>query len=172
MPESPRKSEDPTVIDLENGGDRSRTTSSLEIQGAGSSQNDTPGLRGSLEYQENTGAVPAPWKRHWKTISSKIPQPIPRWSRKAVDWIKGPQPPQVLRVNPFFEKIQTFPIRIMSRMPKFARIAILFLTFVLWVVIFGVILSKFALPSNIGGFGTPVRLGCVSRLWYASLSSA
>jgi hypothetical protein len=35
----------------------------------------------------------------------------------------------------------------------------------LWLVLFGVLLSKDSLPSNIGGFGTPIRLSCTARLW-------
>lgn len=35
----------------------------------------------------------------------------------------------------------------------------------LWLVIFGVILSNDSLPRDIGGFGPPIRLSCTARLW-------
>lgn len=164
-PSRPRKSEEPTVADLEHGRP-TQSVSSLAIAEAESSQTDIPETRRSLEYADSTSHnyIYSKW---WRKTVDKVPQPIARVAGKAVQWAKGPRPPQIYYIKPLLEPVQTFPIRGLSRIPKLARIGLLAVLFLLWIVLFGVILSKFGLPTNIGGFGAPVRLSCIARLWYA-----
>ncbi|KAF2657337.1 hypothetical protein K491DRAFT_703513 [Lophiostoma macrostomum CBS 122681] len=106
----------------------------------------------------------------WRKVEEKLPRRMVRWTRKAIEWIKGPEPPVPYRIQPFFERIQTFPTRLLSRLPKLARVTIYLCAFMLWLVLFGVLISKRGLPSDIGGVGAPVRLACTSKLWYSSQS--
>ncbi|KAF1973955.1 hypothetical protein BU23DRAFT_463103 [Bimuria novae-zelandiae CBS 107.79] len=101
----------------------------------------------------------------WKGFKSKVPQPLARRAIRVWSWLKGDDSPQANRIIPFFENIQTFHTRQFARLPKLARACVFVCTFMLWLVIFGVILSKDSLPKNIAGFGAPVRLACAARLW-------
>lgn len=147
----------PAVTDVEHGRMR---------QGeASSSQTHTSESLQSLEYRENTHSRPSRLALQWRRAVEKVPTPIARWTRKAVEWTKGPQPPRIYQIKPLFERVQTSHIRIFARIPKSLRIALFLSAFVLWVVLFGVVISNFSLPGNVAGFGAPVRLACVSRLW-------
>ncbi|KAF1945497.1 hypothetical protein EJ02DRAFT_509466 [Clathrospora elynae] len=107
-----------------------------------------------------------PRHRSWhRRVAQCTPAPVARWSRKGVSWIRGPEPPSVHRITPFFERWQTLPVRLLARLPQWLRICIFGIACILWVVVFAVILSDYSLPSNIGGFGAPVKLSCVNNLW-------
>lgn len=153
-----------SVLDLEHNG-RSRNASSLITPVGGQSETGTPDTRRS---QDDDGGNRSPGSRSptiWNRISSKIPPPVAKRGRAVGNWIKGPQPPRTYRMKPFFEKVQTFPIKIVSRLPRWLRFLVLLVAVLLWAIIFGVILSNFGLPEDIGGFGPPLRLSCVTRLW-------
>ncbi|KAF2744161.1 hypothetical protein M011DRAFT_450097 [Sporormia fimetaria CBS 119925] len=107
------------------------------------------------------------FRKQWDTFYTKLPAPVRRYGGKAVVWVKGPNPPEVNRIKPFLERIQTFPIRIFNRLSKIARFSVLSAVSIMWAIIFGVILSHYGLPSDIAGFGPPVRLSCTNRLWYS-----
>ncbi|KAK7184805.1 hypothetical protein DPSP01_002225 [Paraphaeosphaeria sporulosa] len=116
---------------------------------------------------QETSPENRPWHDHphWKKIKSKVPAPVAARTRKVSQWFRGPESAKPNRITPLFEPIQIFHIRLFSRLPTFARGCIFVCAFMLWLVIFGVILSKDSLPSDIGGFGPPVRLSCTARLW-------
>lgn len=161
-PHSQSKHQEPRVVDLEDGNQISRGP----LEPGESSESTTPDTRLSQEYDDashhNRSAVAFRWQKVW----NRIPQPVASRLHKAVDWIKGPQPARVYHIKPLFEPIQTFPARLVARLPKTARIGLLFTAFALWVVLFAVILSKFGNPNDIAGFGPPVKLSCTNRLWY------
>lgn len=165
MATSPHSKRHSLAVDVESG-DRIDQQDSLRAPGEQSSESATPDSRRSAENED--GHHRARWydSPHWKRIHDRIPSPITRQARKVVLWIKGPKPPKEYHINPFFERVQTFPIRLLARLPRAARILIFICSFTLWLVIFGVIISKFGLPQDIGGFGAPVRLACITRLWY------
>ncbi|KAF1997981.1 hypothetical protein P154DRAFT_536634 [Amniculicola lignicola CBS 123094] len=94
-----------------------------------------------------------------------MPPPIAHRLRLVGNWTKGPNPPRVYHIRPVFESVQTFPMRILSRVPKAARALLLVAAFALWVAVFVAIISDFGLPKDVGGVGRPVRLSCIARLW-------
>ena len=126
----------------------------------------TPNLRRSLEIEDGGPRHRSTFAPQWRRrVQEKIPAPIVHYGNKVVSWVKGPAPPRIYRITPFFEHWQTFPVRFLARLPKWLRICIYAIVCILWIVLFGVILSDYSLPSNIGGFGAPVRLDCVDELW-------
>lgn len=153
-------------VDLERGGSRD------QIAASGSSSfapEDTPSKaatpRTSLEFEDRQPARRSFVTKTWRKAETKVPAPVKRWSRKAIRWIKGPEPPVLHRINPFFEPIQTSPARLVARLPKLVRTCLFAVAFILWLVLFGVIISNFSLPTNLAGYGAPVRLGCAAQLW-------
>lgn len=82
-----------------------------------------------------------------------------------MSWIRGPDAPVSHRISPLFERVQTLPARVVGRLPKEARGCLFAAAFVLWVVVFGVLVSDFSLPADVAGLGSPVKLGCTAQLW-------
>ncbi|KAF2015960.1 hypothetical protein BU24DRAFT_422277 [Aaosphaeria arxii CBS 175.79] len=166
MPSSGSKSKtlEPTVIDIENGAQTPNGSSLLTPAGE-TPEAITPNERLSYESERRARDTERPAPTRWGRLSDNVPAPIARVSSKVVDWVKGPEPPTVYRIKPLLEKVQLFPARCLSRLPFVVRLAILVAGFLLWGILFGVILSRFGLPTDIGGFGPPVRLSCISRLW-------
>jgi hypothetical protein len=160
-PPSQPKQHEPRVVDLEDGDHISRNP---PTEPGERSESVTPDTRLSQEYDQGDTRQRSTPRR--QKLWNRIPQRVAKPLRKAVDWIKGPQPPRVHFIKPLFEPVQTFPGRFLARLPKAVRFGLLFLTFFLWVVLFGVILSKFGFPKDIAGYGAPVRLSCINRLWY------
>jgi hypothetical protein len=115
----------------------------------------------SLDIQ---GSVPQS-SRIWKRLEATLPPAVVRWNSKAVNWIKGPSTPQKHTIKPIFESVQTFPVRLLARLPRWLRTAIYLAFFVLWAVLFAVILTNYSLPTNLAGYGKPVGLSCVTNLW-------
>jgi hypothetical protein len=109
----------------------------------------------------NTQSSPK-WKEQLRRRTLGL---LARWSRKAVAWAQGPRPAKEYSITPFFERWQTLPTRLLARLPKWLRICSYGLLCILWTVIFAVVISDRSLPSDIGGFGAPVRLSCVNNLW-------
>lgn len=123
--------------------------------------------RRSLEFEDRQPTRRSFVTKTWRKAEGRLPAPLMRWSRKAIGWIKGPEPPLSHRINPLFEPIQTYPARLVARLPKPVRFGLFAAAFIFWVVLFGVIISDFSLPSNLAGYGAPVRLDCAAQLWYA-----
>ncbi|KAF3052952.1 hypothetical protein E8E11_005126 [Didymella keratinophila] len=153
-------------VDLEAGG------SSDQIAASGSSSftpDGTPSKaatpRRSLEFEDCQPTRRSFVTKTWRKAEGRLPTPVTLWSRKAIGWIKGPEQPVLHRVNPLFELIQTYPARLVARLPKPVRFGLFAAAFILWVVLFGVIISDFSLPTNLAGYGAPVRLGCTAQLW-------
>lgn len=101
----------------------------------------------------------------WKQVQDRIPAPITHHARRVVCWLKGGESPKTNVIAPVFARIQTAHTRHFARLPPLARACLFICAFMLWLVVFGVVLSKNSLPGDIGGFGAPVRLSCTARLW-------
>jgi hypothetical protein len=152
------------IVDLENG-DRIELDSSTPSSFENSIGKPTPVPHRNGE-ETNTRARDG-WldSPQWKTIEKKIPTHISRCARKVGRWLRGPQPAKKNQIKPLFEPVQTFHIRLFARLPKFVRLLLFVGAFVLWIVVFGEILSNHGLPHDIGGFGAPVKLSCTNKLW-------
>ncbi|KAF1845912.1 uncharacterized protein K460DRAFT_338648 [Cucurbitaria berberidis CBS 394.84] len=160
----------PVDLDVEHGThDHDRITpsgSSSSTPDDSGSKAATPNARRSLEIEDARPRHRSMFGSRWRrSVGDKIPAPVARYGNKMVNWIRGPQPPRTYRIAPFFERWQTFPVRLLARLPKWLRICIYAISCILWIILFGVILSDYSLPSNFGGVGAPVSLGCVSSLW-------
>ena len=153
-------------VDLEIG----RSGDQIAVSGSSSfTPDDTPSKaatpRRSLDFEDPQSHQKSFVTKTWRRTERKLPTPVTRWIHKAVAWVKGPEPPALHRINPLFEPIQTSPARLIARLPKPVRFCLFTAAFVLWIVLFGVIISNFSLPTNLAGYGAPVRLSCAAQLW-------
>lgn len=121
--------------------------------------------------QDNDFHIDQP-KRHalLAKVSDNIPTPIKRASGAVATWVKGPQPPRIYKIKPFFPQIQEAPLRLLDRYaPKrMQRFWLLIFFYVCWVFCFSLILHKSSFASDIKGYGSPVRLGCTASFWGAA----
>ncbi|KAI9803800.1 MAG: hypothetical protein M1825_001680 [Sarcosagium campestre] len=101
-------------------------------------------------------------------LQSFIPEPLRRVTAAVVAWAKGPKPPRIHKINGFFPRLQSAPIRLLDKyLPKRRHQFILLLAFYFcWLLIFVTVLHHSAFANDIEGFGTPVRLSCVDSYWY------
>lgn len=164
------KSASPNVLDVENG-DRIELDSKGSSRGESSFINTTiPPHASSMTNSEGetARAHQHPWyeSARWKDVERKLPTPLTRCTRAVWNWLNGPQPSRRHRIKPFFEPVQTFHTRLLARLPRVFRICIFVAAFMLWIVVFGVVLKNHSLPSDIAGFGAPVKLSCTNKLWY------
>lgn len=85
-----------------------------------------------------------------------------------VAWCRGPVPPQIYRINPWFPKWQAAPARLVDRWaPKRAmKTAALLLGVVFWIAVFFSSLKASVAEQEVLGYGQPVKLSCHHRLWY------
>ncbi|KAF4544139.1 LCCL domain-containing protein [Lasiodiplodia theobromae] len=96
-----------------------------------------------------------------------VPKPVNRVVNSIATWIKGPQPPRPYKITPFFPAIQTAPPRLLDKyVPKRKHKGWLLVAFyALWLLCFSLVLRKSAFSSDIGDYGSPLRLTCLSRFW-------
>lgn len=87
-------------------------------------------------------------------------------------WIRGPKPPHVYHINPWFPHLQAAPERLIDQ--KFPRrsskIALLFGALIFWIIVFFGSLKASVAGQEVPGLGKPVKLSCHHRLWYVSNS--
>ena len=113
-------------------------------------ENDTP-----REY---------PWMQR---VSDNIPSPLKKISSAVVTWVKGPQPPRIYKIDPFFPSIQHAPLNLLDRYaPKrMQRFWILFVFYACWILSFALVLHKSSFAADVKDYGSPIRLGCGARYW-------
>ncbi|KKA19137.1 hypothetical protein T310_6901 [Rasamsonia emersonii CBS 393.64] len=82
-------------------------------------------------------------------------------------WLSGPQPPRQYRIEPFFPRFQTAPLRLVDRFlpTRSSRVWALVAFHALWALIFLSILHRSVTGPDIPGYGSPVRLSCGAQLW-------
>jgi len=97
----------------------------------------------------------------------KVPLPVRRLSNTIWRFIQGPKPPQRQRIRTFFPSIQNAPAKYLHKLfpNQIARYALGLVFFALWIMTFVLIISNVNLPSDLAGFGSPVRLSCTSSFW-------
>jgi hypothetical protein len=83
-------------------------------------------------------------------------------------WCRGPVPPHIYRINPWFPKWQAAPVRMVERWAprKWMKIALLLAGLVFWIAVFFSSLKASVFEQEVLGYGHPVKLSCHHRLWY------
>lgn len=109
-------------------------------------------------------------RRNWAwspKITAKVPPQLIRVSDAVTTWVKGPQPPRIYRINPFFPRIQYAPVALLDRfLPKFFHRALLLaLTLAIWLLTFSLIQWKSSFASEVRGHGSPAVLSCNAHYW-------
>ncbi|KAL8698557.1 MAG: hypothetical protein Q9224_001797 [Gallowayella concinna] len=138
---------------------------------SGSSTLQVRSRAGSSDYEDShhpDGPIPV-----WLRESSSsfhfrwVPYPLRHLARSLADWIKGPSPPRIQRITPFFPSIQSAPVNLVSKyFPKPFHKALL-LTFFLftWALTFSLVLKRSASAGNIPGYGKPTPIWCGASYW-------
>lgn len=102
------------------------------------------------------------------TLMRRIPQPIQsRWNA-VVEWLQGPEPPQLWKIRPFLPRLQQLPLRLVDKFfpRQWQRIAALFVFYICWIVTFGAVLHESSIVDDVDGYGSPVLLDCGTSFWY------
>ena len=116
------------------------------------------------------GRLPLPvWMRessksfHWKWV----PLPIRNAARSTASWSKGPDPPRIQKITPFFPSIQEAPIKLVDRyFPKREyKAALLAFFFFSWILTFSLVLHHSATSGNVKGYGKPQSIWCGASYW-------
>jgi hypothetical protein len=104
-------------------------------------------------------------------VEHRIPKPLQSGSRAVVKWVKGPQPPHIYTIEPFFPTVQTAPIRLVERfLPKRRhKAAALVFFYFLWILTFTLVLQKSSFATEVPGYGKPVNIDCTARYWYVEI---
>ncbi|KZF20146.1 hypothetical protein L228DRAFT_249822 [Xylona heveae TC161] len=101
--------------------------------------------------------------RRWRWI----PVPVERVARAVGDWVRGPHPPHIQKINPFLPRLQEAPVNIINRcFPKRSQKTWLLVVFYLcWIITFIAILHKSAFAGDVRGYGTPSSISCTASFW-------
>jgi hypothetical protein len=85
----------------------------------------------------------------------------------AIQWLRGPQPPRIWRINPLFEEIQTYHLKLLDRYApkKSQKFWLLVGFYVLWLLVFSLMLWRSAFAGDVRGYGKPAVLSCTTKLW-------
>ena len=101
---------------------------------------------------------------HWRWV----PLPLRKVARAVLAWSKGPDPPRIQKISPFFPSIQEAPIRLLDRFaPKRKHKAGLLIFFYFcWILTFSLVLHHSASAGEIGGYGQPSPIWCGASYWW------
>ena len=100
---------------------------------------------------------------HWRWVPYRIRQ----YARAVVHWTKGPDPPQIQKIRPFFPSIQEAPVKLVNRLcPKRIHKAGLLALFLFsWLLTFSLVLHHSASAGSIKGYGKPQSVWCGASYW-------
>lgn len=109
----------------------------------------------------------------WMRESSKsfqwrwVPYRIRQGARSIADWTKGPDPPQIQKITPFFPLIQEAPVKWINKyLPRTAqKAALLVLFYICWILTFSLVLVHSNSAGNIKGYGKPDPIWCGENFW-------
>ncbi|KAI7262072.1 hypothetical protein KC345_g9556 [Hortaea werneckii] len=107
-------------------------------------------------------------KDSWQdNIARRIPPQLHYAWEKTVEWVKGPNPPRIFKIEPLFPQIQHAPIELLDRYaPKrIQRFGLLALVMACWLFAFSMILRASSFTASIPRYGSPVRLSCSAKYW-------
>ena len=132
-------------------------------------------MRSESSDDGNNKQFPLPvWLRessktfHWRWV----PVPVRQAVRAVVAWSKGPRPPQLQKIEPFYPSIQEAPSKFIDRhFPKRThKIALLACFYFCWLLTFILVLHHSAQAGSIKGFGKPQPIWCGASFWDAGNS--
>ena len=160
--------------DTENGALLDRQTCWPDDIQEDGSQASTPGgldmhMRSGLS-DTGDGPISLPiWLResskafHWKWVPVRIRQ----FARAVAAWSKGPDPPQIQKITPFFPWIQEAPVNFINASLRKRRhkIALLAFFYFCWLLTFIIVLHHSAQSGNIEGYGKPQPIWCGASFW-------
>lgn len=139
--------------------------------GPEASTSSSPRMHISSEApQVEESLLPLPvWMRessktfHWRWV----PLWLRQTGRSIVKWTKGPDPPQIQRINPLFPSIQEAPARFIDRyLPKKShKAALLGVFYACWIVTFSLLLAYSYSAGQIKGYGKPKPVRCTASFW-------
>lgn len=98
------------------------------------------------------------------TLSARLQHAINPFT----NFLKGPQPPQIQTISPWFPSIQTYPVDLLDRYfpTRKRKVAVLTSFCLLWVLLVGSILYKSTAASKVEGTDQPIQhIDCVKTLW-------
>jgi hypothetical protein len=100
---------------------------------------------------------------HWKWV----PLPLRRVARDIAAWSKGPDPPQIQKIRPFFPLVQKAPIELLDRFfpTKKHKAALLVFFYFCWLLTFSLVLHHSATAGVIEGYGQPSPIWCGAGYW-------
>ncbi|KAK2746002.1 hypothetical protein FQN55_005824 [Onygenales sp. PD_40] len=100
---------------------------------------------------------------HWKWV----PLPLRKAGRFTVNWLKGPDPPRILLLNPLFPTIQAAPIKLIDRFfPKRKyKIGLLLAVYFSWFLSWSLVLHHSVSGGHIEGYGKPSPISCGASYW-------
>ncbi|KAI4271114.1 MAG: hypothetical protein L6R35_006565, partial [Caloplaca aegaea] len=100
---------------------------------------------------------------HWRWV----PYQVRHFARAIVSWTRGPDPPQIQKITPFFPSIQEAPVRLITKYfpQKIHKAGLLVLVFFFWLLTFSLVLHHSASAGNIKGYGKPQPIWCGASYW-------
>jgi hypothetical protein len=100
-------------------------------------------------------------------IADRIPPGIQRAWAATKKWVKGPQPPRIYTITPYFPKVQHTPLAVLDHYAprKTHRALLLALIYAAWLLSFSLALWRSSFAAQIPGYGSPTRLSCSAKYW-------
>ncbi|KAL8701139.1 MAG: hypothetical protein Q9201_005080 [Fulgogasparrea decipioides] len=142
---------------------------------SGSSTLHVRSRAGSSDIEDGDRPLPV-WLRessksfHWRWL----PYPLRHFGRTVAAWTKGPDPPQMQKLTPFFPEIQEAPVKLVAKyFPKPLHKAALLAAFLsCWLLTFSLVLHRSASAGNIKGYGKPQPIWCGASYWCRPFDNA
>lgn len=106
------------------------------------------------------------------SLADRIPRPLRRFEAAVVDWVKGPKPPRIWKIKPFFPQVQEAPLRLLDRYASktWQRFLLLLALYFFYLLAFVIVMRRSAFSADVPGYGSPARLSCGASFWYVLLS--
>jgi len=107
---------------------------------------------------------------HWRWV----PLDLRKVAWRMAKWSKGPDPPQIQKITPFFPSIQEAPARLISKYFRHTihKAALLLFFYFCWLLTFSLVLNHSATAGYIEGYGKPSPIWCGASYWYGDPSQA
>lgn len=126
------------------------------VHGSGSSNSRNPSSRPLLEK-----------------VKGRVPSTVRRRSNTFWAYLKGPDPPKIWKIRPYFPRLQQLPPRLVDKVcPRpWQRILALLVFYVCWIATFAAVLHKSSVAASVPGYGQPILVQCGSTFWYAKTTA-